>query len=301
MAKLFVTRQFIRSSPTVRGVMDRRQVHFHFRPVRPADIVVSLDPVSGEVNLAAGTYGITAWNPLTVGLHIHKSSYDSQRNVSAAPLGTELVIALPGRDIVRETWITSMPIPRGINEGELGRLTLRPSQCVRPPSIAECPVNLETVIERIDLYGIHHIVLCRVLGATIGQEFVGADRLSALRSYPTHECDDVDNAWEGAVERLSLLGELLPCPTFPCGPRRGLNGTFDEWLAELGEAGWLAAANLARLQAWAARWRQLADQPGAADRAALRRRLSRAIELAAWEEFDTLNAYLAAEEQEAST
>jgi flavin reductase (DIM6/NTAB) family NADH-FMN oxidoreductase RutF len=298
MTKLFVTRKFIRSSPTVQGVMDRRQVHFHFRPVRPADIAVSLDPVSGEVNLAAGTYGVAAWNPLTIGIHIHKSSYDSQRNVSAAPLGTELVIALPGRDIVRETWFTSMPIPRGINEGELGRLTLMPSRLVKPPSIAECPVNLETVIERIDLYGIHHIVLCRVLGATIGQEFIGMDRLSTLRRYPTHECDDVDNAWRGAVERLSLVGELLPCPTFPCGPRRGLNGSFDEWLAELGAAGCLTPANAARLQTWAADWWQIAAQPDASERAGLRARLSRAVELAAWEEFDVLNAFLESEGEE---
>ena len=297
MAKLFVTTQYMRSSPTVRGVIDRRQVHFHFRPVRPADIVVSLDPVSDEVNLAAGTYGVAAWNPLTIGIHIHKFSYDSQRNVSAAPIGTELVIALPGRDIIRQTWITSMPIPRGINEGELGRLTLTPSRLVKPPSIAECPVNLETVIERIDLYGIHHIVLCRVLGATIGKEVVNMDRLAMLRRYPTHECDDVDNAWQGAVERLSLLGELLPCPTFPCGPRRGLNGTFEEWLDNLGEAGYLTAANVARLHAWATRWQQI-GQSDAPARATLRATLSRAIELAAWEEFDTLNAYLSADGQE---
>ena len=151
-----------------------------------------------------------------------------------APVGTEVVVALPGRDIVHETWITSMPIPRGINEGKLARLTMVPSQVVKPPSIAECPVNLETVIERIDLYGIHHIVLCRVLGATIADEFVTMERLQALRRYPTHECDDIDNPWRGAVERLSLIGEMLPSPAFPCGPRKGLRGTLDEWLAELG-------------------------------------------------------------------
>lgn len=294
MAKLFVTKEFMRSSPTVQGVLDHRQVHFHFRPVRPADIVVSLDPVSGEVNLAAGTYGVTAWNPLTIGLHIHKSSYDSQRNVAAAPPGTGLVVALPSRDLVRETWFTSMPIPRGINEGELGHLTMVPSQLIGPPSIAECPVNLETVIERIDPYGIHHIVLCRVLGARIQDEFVGADRLSTLRCYPTHECDDVDNAWRGAVERLSLVGELLPCPQFPCGPRRGLQGTLDEWITELGEAGLITAEGQHFLEAWTARWRQVVQEPAAPERAALRARLSRAIELAAWEEFSQLNAYLAA-------
>ena len=130
--------------------MDRRQVHLHFRPVRPADIVVSLNPVSRDVDLAARTYGVTSRNPLTIGLHIHRQSYDIQRNVMEAGPGTELVIALPGHDIVYETWITSMPIRRGINEGELGRLTLFPSQLVAPPSIAECPVNLEAVIKVVE-------------------------------------------------------------------------------------------------------------------------------------------------------
>ncbi|MGI6377317.1 MAG: hypothetical protein ACOX3S_15190 [Anaerolineae bacterium] len=190
-----------------------------------------------------------------------------------------------------------MPIPRGINEGELARLAMVPSQIVKPPSIAECPVNLETVIERIDLYGIHHIVFCRVLGASVDEEFVALDRLEALRRYPTHECDDVDNAWQGAVERLSLLGEVLPCPQFPCGPRRGLSGSFEEWLPELAAANFLSTANLQRLQAWVAQWRQAVELQRQADHIGLRAKLSRAVELAAWEEFDQLNTFVAESEE----
>lgn len=301
MTKMFVSKKFMRSSPTVAGVVDRRQVHFHFRPVRPANIAVSLDTVSHEVNLSAGTYGVTGWDPLTIGLHIHKDSYDSQRTIAAAAPGTEVVIALPGRDIVHETWITSMPIPRGINEGELARLSMVPSHVVKPPSIAECPVNLETVIERVDHYGIHHIVLCRVVGATIDDEFLAMDRLPALKRYPTHECDDIDNAWHGAVERLSLIGEVLPCPEFPCGPRRGTLGTFDEWLTELGEADLLTPEGLQTLAGWTSRWREISSQPEALGYDTLRRSLSHAVELAAWEEFADLDAFLKAQAQEVAS
>jgi flavin reductase (DIM6/NTAB) family NADH-FMN oxidoreductase RutF len=300
MSKLFVTRRFMRSSPTVAGVIDRRQVHFHFRPVRPADIVVSLDPHSGEVNLAAGTYGVISRNPLTIGIHIHRDSYDSMRNVSEHGPGTELVIALPGRDIVYQTWITSLPIPRGINEGEVGRLHFFSSHHVAPPSIVECPLNLEAVTAKVIQYGIHHIVFCRVLGASITEEMLGHPREELVRAYPTHECDDIDNPWKGAVERLSVLGEVIPCPPYPCGPREGTEGSIGSWFRQLAEDGLVSASGLDRLLMWAATWEAVAADVMAPDRAELRRKLSRAVELAAWEEFDALQAFLDAGGEEAT-
>lgn len=299
MSKIFITLPVMRSSPSVAGVIDRRQVHFHFRPVRPADIVVSLDPVSGETNLAAGTYGIVSRNPLTIGLHIHRDSYDSMRNISEQGAGNELVIALPGRDIVHQTWITSLPIPRGINEGEVGRLHFFASQRVAPPSIVECPVNLETVVEDVWQYGIHHIVFCRVLGASVAEDILDKPREELMRIYPTHECDDIDNPWQGAVERLSLLGELLPCPQYPCGPREGSPGAFGNWWAQLAEDGLISGEHLAHVRRWTLACQEGGGGEPAADQCAASKRLSRAVELAGWEEFDALRAFLDKEDEEA--
>lgn len=62
-------------------------------------------------------------------------------------VGAQCVVALPGRSIIYQTWITALCVPRGIKEARAARLTLFPSQLVDAPSIAECPLNLECVIE----------------------------------------------------------------------------------------------------------------------------------------------------------
>ena len=297
MAKIYVTRQFIQSRPQVQGVIDRRQVHFHFRPVRPADLMVSLDPVSREVNVMAGTYGPLSDDPFAVALHLHRSSHDSQRNVAQQPPGTQVVIALPGRNLIDQTWHAALPTPRGVNEADVARLTLVPSKLVEPPSVAECPVNLECVVDAVYNSGGSDAVFCRVLGASIDEEILGRDRLDLIREYPTHECDDVDNRWGGAVERLSVLGEILPCPKFPCGPRAGTAGSFDAWLEELAEADLINSTELATLRRWTAQWQTIAQSASAPGWEDLRRRLSRAIELVAWEEFGELRDYLASAEQ----
>jgi len=293
---MFASVQFIRLSPTVAGALDKRQVHFHFRPVRPADIVVSLDPISKEVNLAAGTYGVVTREPLTIGLHIHRQSYDSVRNIAKAGEGTELVVALPSRELIYETWITAMPIPRGINEADLAKLHLIPSHRVAPPSIAECPVNMEVVIEKVVPFGIHYIVFCRVLGATVDERFIQCSREEMLRIFPTHECDDIDNTWGGAVERLSLITKVIPAPSFPCGPRAGAKGSPQEWLDELYAAGLLSNSGKQVLDSWLQQlWASSALSP---ETMALRENLSRAFELIAWEEFENLQTFLKQHAQE---
>lgn len=210
MAKIFVPRNFFFAmQPMVGGGRDKRQVHFHFRPVRPADLLICLDPISDEVNMSGGTYGPLSNDPFAIALHVHRSSHDSQRNVAQRPPGTEVVVALPGRNIVAQTWHGALPCPRGINEADVARLTLYPSKLVQPPSIAECPVNLECVVDAVYHSGGSDSVFCRVLGATIDEEILGKDRLDLIREYPTHECDDLDNQWGGAnLVRSSYLASL---------------------------------------------------------------------------------------------
>lgn len=296
MAKLFVPRRFIQMSPQVGGAENRRSVHFHFRPVRPANLGVTLDPLSGEVNVYAGTYGPLSDDPLAIVLHIHRDSFDTLRNVTTHGVGGEIVVALPGRDLVDQTWHAALPLPRGISEAEVARLTTVPSTLVAPPSIADCPVNLECVVDAIHPYGIHHLVFCRVLGASVDEAVLGQPRADLIRRFPTFECDDAVNEFGGAIERLSVLGDLLPAPEFPAAPRAGLAGSLDGWLGELAEAGFISERSAIRVRELAARWEGIAESPEAPGRLALRERLSRAIELLAWGEFAELEAFAVGEE-----
>jgi hypothetical protein len=143
------------------------------------------------------------------------------------------------------------------------------------------------------------MVFCRVLGASVDEAILGRPRTELIRRFPTFECDDAENEFGGAIERLSVLGDLLPAPEFPCGPRAGLAGSFDDWLRDLAAAGLLSGNGIARLRDWVARWQEVAESPEAPGRALLREQLSRAIELLAWEEFGALEAFVAGEEGQA--
>jgi hypothetical protein len=134
-------------------------------------------------------------------------------------VGAEAVVALPGPELVRQTWICAVPMPRGICEGEAAGLTLLPSHVVSVPGIAECPVNLECRVGFVRQQYSHNAVFLRVVGASVDEELLKMDRLDIIRRGPTYEVDDATNQWGGAVERLGTNHELLECPGFPVGLR----------------------------------------------------------------------------------
>jgi flavin reductase (DIM6/NTAB) family NADH-FMN oxidoreductase RutF len=290
MGRLFYAVDELLSRPLLPGVNDRMLLHYHFRPARPANLLVTRHPDSGELNLASGTYGPLTDRPYAICLHLHSSPH-SACNLSA--LGAECVVALPGKDLIRETWIPALPLPRGIFEADTAELTLLPSQVVGVPGIAECPVNLECRVEFLrDLYGKAVAVFLRVVGASIDEETLARDRLGVVTHYPTYEVDDATNIWGGSIERLGVNGELLECPSFPASAKRGFNTDMTVWLADLRAEGYLNEAEFARLSAWV----QEFSAASGARRSRLRDLITRALALAAWEERNDLHAHLEGEE-----
>jgi flavin reductase (DIM6/NTAB) family NADH-FMN oxidoreductase RutF len=288
MGRLFYSIEELLGKPTFPGIKDPTLVYYHFRPARPANLLVTRDPDTGELNLASGTYGPLTDRPYTICLHLHSSPH-SARNLSA--IGTECVVALPGRDLIRETWIPALSLPRGISEAEVAELALLPSKVVSIPGIAECPVNLECRVEFLkELYGRTIAVFLRVVGASIDEEMVARDRLGVIAQYPTYEVDDATNVWGGSIERLGVNGELLDCPSFPACAKRGFSTDTAAWLADLRAEGYLSDPEFTRLNGWI---RDYAAASGES-RAALREQLTDALRLAAWEEWDHLHAHLGA-------
>jgi flavin reductase (DIM6/NTAB) family NADH-FMN oxidoreductase RutF len=291
MGRLYYSAQELLKRPLLPGMHDPTHLYYHFRPARPANLLVTRDPLSGELNLAAGTYGQLTTRPYTVCLHISKRSFDSARNIQ--PPGTECVVALPGRDLVVETWFTSLPIPRGICEADVGGLTLLPSRVVGVPGIAECAVNLECRIETVIDWYSHYIAFLRVVGASVDQEYLARERLEVIQSYPTYEVDDQANAFGGAIERLGVNGELLECPGFPVGAKQGGQAGAEAWVKDLQEGGYLSDVEAGKMIGWLQEWKALIEAAGDDAGERTRRRLTRALELAAWEEWDRLHAHLA--------
>ncbi len=288
MGRLYYGSDELLGQPTFPGVQDPTLVYYHFRPARPANLLVTRDPDSGELNLAAGTFGPLTDHPYTICLHLHSSPHSA---LSLSQVGAECVVALPGRDLIRETWIPALPLPRGIFEAEVAELSLLDSQVVSVPGIVECPVNLECVVEFVrDLYGRATAVFLKVVAASIDEEMLARDRAGQIGHYPTYEVDDATNVWGGSIERLGVNGELLECPGFPATAKRGFNSDMTAWVADLRQEDHLSEAELATLSGW------IEELSSAASRdPALRERVTRALAAAAWEEWDDLHAQLSGE------
>ena len=275
---------------------EKNPIHFHSNPPRPANYCVTLDPDTGEVNVMAGTIGPLTWRPFTICLHIDRgNSKDTYRNLKATD---ECVVSLPGRDLVQQTWMVNLSLPRGISEADVARLTLILSYKVKPPSIAECPANLECSVEFVKDYYTHLIVFCRVLVRSVDRELLTMSREEALQRYPTYEVDSVTNRWGGTVERLGLIGDVIPCPTFPMGWKRGFSTRLEGWLSDLLEENYIGQSEYDLVSGWHKQWEKVVLEVGSPERQKLKENITKFCELAAWGEWDKLHQFLAGHEGE---
>lgn len=291
MSKLYFSHDEILERPSSKHPQkDPFQFHYHFRPARPADLCVTKDPETGEINVSAGTLGPLTWNPYTMCLHISRGhSPHSYRNLVE---GGECVVALPGRDIVRETWVTALPLPRGVSEMEVSGLTPFPSRFVSVPGVSECAVNFECRVEFKKDYYSHGIVFVRVLGASIDENIIPLEREDVVARYPTYEIDDKPNKFGGSIERLGVMGDIFECPTFPVGPKAGWDNSFPRWMRELKEEGYLGESSLEAVLAVFAEYESVFSKRGAARREELKSLLTQVCKLAVGEKWDSLNELL---------
>jgi len=278
--------------------MEPEALHFHITPPRPADILVTIDPDLGSVNAMAGTFGPCSWRPLTFHLHFNnRLTSHTYYNLKATK---ECVLALPGRDLVRETWIVNLPTPRGINELEVAGLTPIPSRYVKPPSIKECPVNLECIVEfTYDVYMTGCAVI-RVLGGSIDEELVkkGAkDRLELIRRYPLYEVDTV-HVPKYIPERFGLMGEIIDCPLFPVGIGFGPGGSTGlvEWMSALKENNYITENEFSKIISLFRKWEHYPEKisfsPQDNEKQKVRESLTKILHLICWEKWDELHQFL---------
>ena len=99
---------------------------------------------------------------------------DAYYNLETIP---ECVISYPSSNLLEQIWMTALPIPRGINEMEVARLTSLPSKKVRPPGIQQCPVNMEAVVKSSFQVGAHFkLYVCQIVGVSVSSEYIKRDK-----------------------------------------------------------------------------------------------------------------------------
>ncbi|MGI6617108.1 MAG: flavin reductase family protein [Saccharofermentanales bacterium] len=122
----------------------------------------------GNANLAPVSMGSAVWGePPNANWFFAiavQNSRDSQKNLLKTG---ECVISYYTYPLIRQSIMSSMPIPHGISEIDVCRLTALPSKKVKPCGIAECVSNLECRL-------LHHyqvanttIFILEVIGASV--------------------------------------------------------------------------------------------------------------------------------------
>lgn len=137
--------------------MAKRQVKPH-RPVypTPAGLITSVDGTGRPNIITLGeVFNISIARPVILGIAIRKARY-SHGLISET---REYVVNLPTVDIVEKVLSCGRVSGRNVDKFERFGLTPLPAAVVKPPLIAECPVNIECKVTGIQVIGDHDLFL----------------------------------------------------------------------------------------------------------------------------------------------
>ena len=82
----------------------------------------------------------------------------------------EFVLNVADENMLREVWVAGILSGRDTDKFEVLKLEILPSNRVRPPRVAKSPIQLECVVEGMEEYGDHWIVVGRVVEEHIARE-----------------------------------------------------------------------------------------------------------------------------------
>ena len=153
--------------------MTKRQVRPH-RPIypTPAGLITSVD-VAGKPNIITlgEVFNISIARPVILGIAIRKATY-SHKLISET---REYVVNLPTRDIAEQVWYCGSVSGRGVDKFAVSGLTPLPASQVKPPLIAECPINLECRVSAIQVVGDHDLFLGEVVVQHVDENVLSDD------------------------------------------------------------------------------------------------------------------------------
>lgn len=258
----------------------------------PQMLLVTADPAAGGDGVSVRTVTLTplSWRPYTKAVSV--PLHDTKVVKALRAPGATCVLGLPSREMLRPLALCALRMPPGISAAQVARLALRRSLYVEEPSLAACPVNFECEVDHLETYHGHLVAFLRVVGASIDDELLFLEREEIVTRYPTNFADAIVDEAGNVRMRVSLLGDLALCPTFPVAPKQGWYSTFDRWMTDLADEGYLSPQAYEQALAWYARWQAVFPDLDSPERAALRRKLTGVIRLFVREQWDEADTFL---------
>jgi len=164
--------------------MNKRQVVPH-RPIypTPAGLITSVDAAGRPNILTLGeVFNISISRPVILGIAIRKERYSHQLISETR----EYVVNLPTQEIAQQVWYCGSVSGRTVDKFAGSGLTPVPAQRVRPPLIAECPVNLECKLLGVQEIGDHDLFLGEAVAQHVDEDVLdetGRIAVGKLRAF----------------------------------------------------------------------------------------------------------------------
>jgi flavin reductase (DIM6/NTAB) family NADH-FMN oxidoreductase RutF len=158
------------------SMTEKTRIETPFRPVfpTPAGLIVSVDE-QGKPNImtAGEIFNIGLRTPCIIGIALRKATY-THGLISRTG---EFTANLPSRSLLKKVDGVGMVSGRDGRDkfAEFG-LTPLPSLAVKPPIVAECPVNLECKVLSITTVGDHDLFLGEVTCMRADADKVGENQ-----------------------------------------------------------------------------------------------------------------------------
>ena len=155
---------------------------------RPIAFVSTISP-DGEVNLAPYSF-FNAVSYDTVifssSRNVGNKSKDTLRNIEETG---EFVVNIVVDSIAEAMNATAAEFPEGVDEFEIAGLTHAPSQIVKPPRVAESPVNIECKLDQIVQIGSgeheHGLVIGTILLMHVRDDVIDGHRIDQAKLMAT--------------------------------------------------------------------------------------------------------------------
>ena len=155
---------------------------------RPIAFVSTMSP-DGEVNLAPYSFfNAVSYNHVVFSSsrHVSNKSKDTLRNIEETGQFVVNIVVDPIADAMNAT---AAEYPEGVDEFEIAGLTHAPSQIVKPPRVAESPVNIECELDQVVQIGSgpheHGLVIGKILLMHVSDDVIDGHRIDQAKLMAT--------------------------------------------------------------------------------------------------------------------
>lgn len=268
-------------------LIDYSTCDFSHRLVQPPIVCYFITTVDekGNTNCAPISMGNAVWGaPPDAGWYFAVGVINNRQTMANMRKTKECVISYYPYSLLKESHITGLPIPRGISEIEVAKMTPLESVKVKPCGIAECPNNIECkVVDTFRASGTTIFIL-KAVAVNVSEEIYEKDRNHPYQ--PGMVLADLmyEVSLNGKPERINYMRMDLE-HVYRTGDELGddtlWTGTFESWLESEEKRGRISGEERSEMLSLCADWLK---NPDPVDNAEVKQRLTDMIKEMAWRE-----------------